>query len=167
MTVTEHWRTLDKNGMMMPWYTRPCLEWLETLDLKDKFVFEYGCGASSAWFKSRGAICHGVDHLVGFLPNEVGYYLEVDEIPYGASIDDGEGTLFDIVVIDGIHRDYCTDWALSYLRRGGYLIADNFEQPSADLAHWPKTRELTKHLPLTIYKEEGHEDWKTAVWQYV
>lgn len=167
MTPIEHWRTKDHDGVIMPWLTRPCLEWLETLDLKGKIVFEYGCGVSSHWFTSRGATCWGVDHQIGWLPNEIGYYLETDEIPYCASIDDGKETLFDIVIIDGIYRDSCTDWALSFLRPGGYLIADNFEQPSADLAHWPKTRELTKHLPLTLYKEPEHIDWQTAVFHNV
>lgn len=168
MTAVEHWRTKDANGVTMPWYTRPCLEWLETLDLKERFVFEYGCGESSKWFKSRGAFCFGVDHQEEWLPKGDGYRHRKGELPYCAAVRYLHQWLFDLIIIDGIYRDECTSWALSgCLKKGGYLIADNFEQPSADLAHWPKTRELTKHLPLTIYKEPEHLDWKTVVWQYV
>lgn len=170
MTPVEYWRTLDDNGNVMPWYTRPCLAWLITLPLKTMTVFEYGCGVSSNWFIRNTAASYGVDNNQEWLPEKSeGYWYTKDKAEYINSPGHIEGDLtgYDIIVIDGIYRDDCTEYALKFLKKGGYLIADNFEQPSADLAHWPKTRELTKHLPLTIYKEPEHIDWQTAVWQYV
>lgn len=149
----------------MPWYTRPCLAWLETLDLNDKYVFEYGCGVSSKWYSLRGATGYGVDDQKEWTPKECGFKCTSDKNTYLEYV--SNSVKYYLIIIDGIYRDDCTEYAMKYLAPGGYLIADNFEQPSADLAHWPKTRELTKHLPLTIYKEPEHEDWKTAVWHNV
>lgn len=161
--ASEHWRTLDDNGITMPWYTRPCLEWLDTIDLTGKKVFEFGCGDSTKWYKSRGAITYGVDHLSMWLPKAHGYTLADNTADYIRGID--WKTEYDFIIIDGLYRDDCTEDALKHLKGGGYLICDNFEQASADLANWPKTRELTKNLKGTFYKEPNHPDWVTAVWQ--
>lgn len=177
------WRTYDDRGVMMPWYTRPCLEWLDKLPLNKMQVFEYGCGASSLWYISRTGGYSGVDSnkewlLINVTGRDDDNYqsLVTDKDVYakcsvwdfwGKKIDEHTFGWYDIVVIDGLYRDDCTEFALKALKKGGYLIADNFEQASADLAHWPKTRELTKHLPLTIYKEPTHPDWQTAVWHNV
>lgn len=171
----ENWRTYDDNGVMMPWYTRPCLEWLDKLDLSRKLIFEYGCGASSLWYQSRGATICGVDSnedwiFITYTDRDDSYQLVKEDsagytkgaIKYISEVW-GE---FDLIIIDGIYRDDCTEHALKHLKKGGYLIADNFEQPSVE-PFWPKTRELTKNLPLTIYKEPTHPDWQTAVWHNV
>lgn len=154
----------------MPWYTRPCLEWLDKLELHHKEVFEFGCGASSLWYLSRGADVNGVDHNSEwqFIPvGEVVYqWVETEIETYITSCHRGRG-LYDIIIVDGIFRDDCTEHALKYLKKGGYLICDNFEQPEVE-PHWPKTRELTKHLPLTLYHEPTHPNgWQTAVWQNI
>lgn len=170
ITEVEHWRTKDERGIIMPWYTRPCLEWLETLDLKKKTVFEYGCGLSTFWYKSVGAIANGVDHDPKWIPERFperfGYECTNDKKSYLKWIGQWE-TRFYLIIIDGIYRDDCTKHALKHLKKGGYLIADNYMQGSADLAEWPKTQELTKHLPLTLYKEPGHVDWQTAVFHNI
>lgn len=167
MTPIEHWRTMDERGMIMPWYTRPCLEWLITLPLDQMSVFEYGCGNSTFWYKSVGANTFGVDDKLEWLPELLHDHAFLKEqCAYTMAIQ-FYGRVFDLIIIDGLYRDDCTEFALRCLAPGGYLIADNFEQPSADLANWPKTRELTKHLPLTLYKEPEHSDWQTAVFHNV
>lgn len=165
-----NWRTHDDRGVTMPWYSRPCLEWLDKLDLHHKEVFEFGCGASSLWYLSRRADINGVDSSADwqFIPvGEVVYqWVETDKEAYVTSCHRPRGQ-YDLIIIDGDFRDDCTEHALKHLKKGGYLIADNFEQPSADLAHWPKTRELTKGLPVTFYKEPGHIDWVSAVFHNI
>lgn len=185
----DNYRTYDGNGVMMPWYTRPCLEWLDKLTLTSKSVFEFGCGASSLWYKSRCGLgsVNGVDSNYDwcFLSGQTGtedkqVYLSLINTyaqtnlknrkrAYASEPDivDSITFAYDLIIIDGDFRDDCTEHALKHLKKGGYLIADNFEQASADLAHWPKTRELTKNMPVTFYKEPGHPDWVTAVFQNV
>lgn len=129
-------------------------------------VFEFGCGVSSVWYIKNTKFSAGVDNIREWLPDHHHYHFRTNKQEYMSIISGITNTnWFDLIIIDGGWRDDCTKYALPKLKKGGYLIADNFEQPSADLAHWPKTRELTKHLPLTIYKEEGHIDWVTAVWR--
>lgn len=162
ITPIEHWRTLDSKGLMMPWYTRPCLEWLQGHVKEWMRVFEYGCGASTDWYRSVGATVHGVDTNADWAR---GQRVSTTKEKYVGEI--MRYAPFDLVIIDGDFRDDCTEYALVNLKKGGYLIADNFEQLSADLANWPKTRRLTKNLPMTIFKEPTHWDWVTATWHNV
>lgn len=156
------WVYFDSKGVRMPWYTLPCLEWLDKLDLNGKFVFEYGLGHSTEWFISRGADCAGVESNQEWQRNGMGFFYTEDKDRYISEI--ARYPNAHIIVIDGIFRDDCTEYALKRLAKGGYLICDNFEQPSVQ-ADWPKTRELTKDLPLTIYKQPDHTSgWHTAVW---
>lgn len=153
-----------ENGFIMPWYTSTCLEWLATLDLKGKRVFEYGVGDSTLWYRKQGAIVKGVDINekwagISETEHEASEYYYLRAIWSTGSTTD----LYDIVVIDGSFRDECTKHALPNLKIGGYLIIDNYKQKSADLEHWPLTEKLIEGLPITIYKEPNHEDWQTAV----
>lgn len=167
----DNWRTYDDNGVMMPWYTRPCLEWLDKLPLNEMSVFEYGCGASSLWYISRRSDYYGVDGNEEWLFAHYNchynsQYFKWDKQDYLECIGEYQSGPFDIIIIDGDYRDDCTEYALKHLKPGGYLICDNFEQASADFAHWPKTRELTKNLKVVgMFKEPTHDDWVSAVWQ--
>lgn len=161
----DGWVYFDGIGVRMPWYTLPCLEWLDEMDLYGKYVFEYGLGHSTDWYNSRKAITFGVESNEQWGRNDAHYTIQEDRLNYTSSILNARPE-FDIVVIDGVFRDDCTEYALKKLKKGGYLICDNFEQPSVQ-ADWPKTRELTKDLPLTIYKQPDHYDWQTAVWRNI
>ena len=154
----ENWRTLDDKGIMMPWYTRPALEWLDKQNLRGKLVFEYGCGASSLWYLSRGCVVNGVDTKREWCFH--GQKITADRQAYTflPNIPD-----FDIIAIDGDFRDDCTEFALRALRSGGFLIIDNYKQATADLLDWPKTDALIKNMDQWLYKEESHEDWKTLI----
>lgn len=157
----EGGRRIDPdNGLIMPWYTSPCLEWLKTLDLKGKRVFEYGVGDSTQWYKRIGAIVTGVDsnYMWASVAN-VNHFIHEDEY-IGSMI---VGMMYDVICIDGDFRDKCTEPALKHLKHGGFLIIDNWKQKSADLEHWPLTEKLIEGMPISIYKEPDHEDWQTAV----
>lgn len=161
----EGGRLRQKDGLIMPWYTWPCLEWLSGLDLKDKWVWEYGVGDSTAWFQEKGAITNGVDDDFDWA---VKYDAECfhDVAHYCGCIALDRYVVqpkFHIVIIDGVFRDQCTSWALAGLKPGGYLIIDNYHQPSVEPNIWTETDRLIKGMPITIYKQPGHSDWQTAV----
>lgn len=164
MIRLEGGRYQDDSGLIMPWYTTPCLEWLITLDLKDKRIFEFGVGDSTLWYRSQGAITTGVDSnylwaskVCAWHGDDEGHYLRSIGV---LAMEDKQ--LFDIVINDGDYRDRCTEQALNNLKPGGYLIIDNFHQPSVQ-EHWPLTDKLIEGMPITIYKEHTHYDWQTAV----
>jgi len=178
----EGGRRIDtETGLIMPWYTSPCLEWLLTLDLKFKLIFEYGVGDSTKWYRFKGADVWGVDsnskwidiackksesNWNYYLFNRLSFFNTTNKESYlqwVSTFEVDEFDYFDIIIIDGDYRDECTEHALKALKPGGYLIIDNFHQASADLEHWPLTDKLIEGMPITIYKEPGHHDWCTAV----
>lgn len=156
------WVYHDMDGVRMPWYTLPCLEWLDGLNLKDKYVFEYGLGWSTDWFEIRKAIVFGVESNPDWRISKRGFTFHNEIDLYTKAILNYEQ--FDIICIDGIYRDDCTEYALAKLKKGGFLICDNFEQPEVE-PDWPKTRELTKDMKVVFYKQPDHPTWVTVVFQ--
>lgn len=166
------WRWKDEsNGLVLPYYTRPCLDWLQSIDLKDKTVFEYGLGASTIWYADKCKRVYGVEHNFDWflavtketVPNK---FCALADIPfqYMKSIASW-GEVFDIIVVDGLYRDECILISLSFLKKGGYLIVDNWNQPSADYIPSDRVQSILslEFNHSDIYNQPGHEDWKTAV----
>lgn len=159
--IEGEWRYFDESlNIPYPWYTKGCLEFLETLDLKGKRVFEYGVGESTTWYLEKGAICFGVDNSIEWA-NYTGSKFAVFNNEYVGAID--EYGLFDIVVVDGAWRDDCVEWALPHMKEGGILIIDNFEQPEVEPNIWTKTKELIRQKKHEIHFELDHGTWKTLV----
>ena len=50
----------DKNEIM-PMYTYPCYEWLNSIDWNDSKVFEYGTGYSTIWWQNKNVDYHAVE----------------------------------------------------------------------------------------------------------
>jgi hypothetical protein len=125
---------MDPAGNPIPWLTYPAIEYLNQFDVKDKKIFEYGCGQSTAYWKRRGAQVWGVEHdrawfekLTSETPATRTIYFADAEMDYAAAIE-RPGTHFDIVVIDGVFRTACVEPALAHLRSGGFIILDNAER---------------------------------------
>ena len=164
MKAVEHWRTVDDHGIQMPWYTRPCLEWLDKIDLAKKYVFEYGVGHSSLWYLSRGAYLYGVDNIQKWADISGVECIETkEEYLHEINHECLKNIKFDIICIDGEWRDECTQIALKRIRKGGFIIIDNYKQATADLEHWPITETLIKGMNTELYKEPTHQDWQTLV----
>lgn len=160
--IPGEWRYFDEQANMpYPWYTRPCLEYLEIIDFSNKTIFEYGVGDSTKWFRAKGAMCYGVDNDFNWAQSPWIAYVPDNESDYINSV--YELIQLDIIVIDGLFRDKCTEHALKSLKPGGALIIDNYKQKSADLEHWPLTEKLIEGMDVTYYKEPDHQDWQTIV----
>jgi hypothetical protein len=154
------WRYLDtENNLTLPWYTIGCLEWLITLDIKNLSVFEFGCGISSIWWKNECKNWEGVDSNTEW---SNGSKITSDIVEYTTACIGGK---YDIIIIDGIFRDDCTEHALKSIKPGGYIIVDNWDQETVDMpaSCWKNTLELLKNYEMTVHKEPLHQDWKTAV----
>jgi hypothetical protein len=161
MTKHEGGRYHDGSNFL-PWYTSPCLEWLMTLDLLGKRIWEYGVGDSSAWYRSKNAKVSGVDTDKVWAEKCGAHHAEDPEYYRASILGTGE---YDIIVIDGIERDECTRFALDHLKLGGYLILDNYHQPTVE-PNWPLTDKLIEGMPIQLFYEPGHWDrWCTAVIQ--
>jgi len=125
---------MDPSGNPIPWFTYPAIEYLNQFDVRDKRVFEYGCGQSTAYWRRRGARVWGVEHDRAWFEKmssdtsagRILYFADT-ELEYAATIE-LPGTSFDIVVIDGVFRTACVEPALAHLRPGGFIILDNAER---------------------------------------
>lgn len=158
----EHWRTIDGQGRVMPWYTRGCCKWLETLDLNGKNVWEWGGGESTLWYRSAGAHVLGVDSDRHWAYHS-GLDFVNDMVTYIFSINGS----FDLICIDGDVRDHCFREAINHLKYDGVIIIDNYKQTSAGWPNWPITEGLIKELNLKVteYHELTHPDWLTITVQ--
>lgn len=155
-------------GLIMPWYTKPALNEIVTWDLKDKVVFEYGCGASSLWWAAKCKRLWGVEYNPDYhsllrekLPHCAIFHAQDQELYVGA-IKDHIDQSFNIIIIDGSFRDACVPIALECLNPGGKLIFDNWMQPEVEMQQ-QETQDIVLALPHTIYKQDGHPYWQTLI----
>lgn len=174
LSVPNEWQHIcPDTGLVMPWYTKPALDEIVTWDMKDKVVFEYGCGASSLWWAAKCKKVCGVDwHMdyckavwsriekvwrdvapvfIGHADNEQEYINRIRQYE-----------LFDIIIIDGSFRDACVPVALECLKPGGKLIFDNWMQPEVEM-QTEETQAIVLALPHQVYKQPGHPHWQTLI----
>lgn len=124
-------RPVDANGAAIPWYTYPAIEFLRSLDLHDKRVFEFGCGNSSIFWAGlvRELVAVESDpEWAGIVRNfglrNLTLIEEPDRDRYTTSLERAGGE-FDIVVIDGRFRQACVAPACRVVKRDGMIIFDN------------------------------------------
>lgn len=154
------WQYKDtESGLIMPWYTLPCLEWLKKQDMSKWNVFEYGAGYSTIWWRANCKNVASVEHSESWAKA-----MGAHHIPYKERfITACEKLIYDCIVIDSEYwREECAAFAIDYLKPGGYMIIDNWESENYD----PKVNEhLFKDWPIQIFKQPNHRSWKTAVLQ--
>jgi hypothetical protein len=121
---------LNLNEEPLPWYTYPAIEYLSQLDLKEKTVFEWGCGNSSLFYAKNAKEVFSIE-------DNHEWYEKINAIKPGNlklvySTDDKYLNLissfnrkFDIIVIDASQRIECSKIAAKYLASGGLIILDN------------------------------------------
>lgn len=125
----------DRDGNPIPWYTFPAIEYLSQFDYKDKKVFEFGCGYSSAFWAERAQSVTSIEDKTEWLAKwrQEFTYSNLD-IRWR---DEGEGyenaifedsTQYDVIVIDGKRREKCAAAAVKALADGGLIILDDSDR---------------------------------------
>lgn len=117
----------DNYGDIMPLYTYPCYEWINSIDWSGADVFEFGCGYSSLFWKSKKVNLHGVDDNSFWIERvnvkeEVIHETDLKEYP---KVINQHDKLFDVVIIDGVARFDCVEPALAKVKDDGMIILDN------------------------------------------
>lgn len=182
------WQKIAPNGLVYPWWTYPFLEVLESWDLSEMRMLEFGAGLGTAWLRSK---CKWVDSIEsdpewavraqqecerhGLLNGEV-HYLPGMKIPDGMPDKKSlyfmlipKNVRYDIISVDGIFRNECLQWALDHFKgRSGILIADNWQQDYVWIS--PAAEELMKPYPIHRFYQPGHTNhegrpWNTAYWE--
>jgi SAM-dependent methyltransferase len=133
-----YWRSLREqrpvgaDGTAIPWITYPALDHLARLDFSQAAVLEYGAGYSSLWWAARARTVVAVESRAKWVedvrrrapPNltviatdeDAGAYVKAPLQP---------GASFDVIIIDGVHRQQCAQASLPFLRPGGIVVLDN------------------------------------------
>lgn len=177
-----HWRYIDTDtNLIMPWYALPALQWLKQQDISNWIIFEYGAGYSTIWWRLNCLRVWSVDHIdewakaVGadFMSNKENY-INAPEFytkPLGAHCnpdfiadpDPDDKRKFDCIVIDGEFRDECVRVASVHVRRGGYMIVDNYGQEG--FPDWLVIDNILDGWEKQVFRQPNHTDWATAIFK--
>ena len=127
---------VGNNFEPLPWFTYSFIDFL-TERLNNKLnIFEFGSGNSTLFFAKRIKHVTSVEHnvewynkLIRKIPDNVNLLLSKTD-----SEDDYVGLIklsknkFDIVFIDGIHRNECSHSAVEILSERGVIVLDDSER---------------------------------------
>ena len=153
---------VNNKNQIMPMYTYPCYEWLDSIDWTDSKVYEFGTGYSTIWWQNKKADYYGVEDnkewydrikKSGF-KNKVKY--EPDLKKYIKTIYDYDFK-FDVIVIDGQVRFDCIKPALEKIKDNGMIIYDNSDWHKSSKEELDKTDLIPIHFhgfkPLHVDSE--------------
>jgi hypothetical protein len=124
---------VTRDGLPIPWFTYPAIDFLSQLDLAGRTVFEWGSGASTLFWAGRARSVVSVEsepewhqRVASTAPSNVELLLVSREVEEYAGAIRGHGR-FDVIVVDGTgeSRPRCCELALEHVRPGGIVILDN------------------------------------------
>lgn len=130
-------RPLNAQGSPVPWFTYPAIQFIETILEPQWKVFEWGSGNSTLWWAANTSSVVAVE-------DNIQWHSEVSrQVPSNAkvlvapSLEEYVGALtscgadkYDVIVIDGSHRNACAKVALERLADTGIIIFDNSDATS-------------------------------------
>ncbi|GEM_PF-2534131 len=125
-------KPVNQETQPIPWYTYPAIEFIEDKIDNNFRIFEYGSGNSSLWWAQRVAKVISIEsdgnwfeYIKGNMPSNVEINLIEDDFKYASSINSYEDHYFDVIIVDGINRNQCAEFALSKVKDQGFIIFDN------------------------------------------
>ena len=131
-------KAVDRHGEALPWYTYPCVDFIQQKDFTDCSVLEFGAGQSTLWWASQASSVLALegdaawhDHLKSKVPNNV----KLERV----SATDPESCIksvtnalkkhgnpkFDVIVIDGLWRHEMVPISQKHLASTGFILCDN------------------------------------------
>ena len=120
---------VNGDGEIIPLYTYPCYEWLNSIEWESSRIFEYGSGYSTKWWLNKGADVWGVEHDEEWFNKtpDKKFVCKREPIGYANSILEHTRP-FDVIVIDGAWRNGCIQPALEMVSEHGMIILDNTDK---------------------------------------
>lgn len=144
--ATGHWKSSlamsarAADGMPLPWYTYPAIDFLAQRDFSSCHVLEFGGGQSTLWWQARARSVLTVEENADWFtrlksqvsPNASLHHVPVDLAtrsvqPVKDLIDRHPVEKFDVIVVDGHLRQELTSLAFDYLAPLGAIVLDNAE----------------------------------------
>ena len=131
-------RPVDRDGKPIPWMTYAAIDFLGTKLQPAMRVFEWGAGFSTIWLASRVQEIVSIEESSAWyeelrpqLPANVSLLCRPDRDAYVDAIRETTGE-FDLIVIDGVHRNECASACLSRLSPNGMVVFDNSDGAEYD-----------------------------------
>jgi len=179
------WQMMDKDGLVMPWWTHSFLDVLKRWDLSNKNWLEFGGGKSTTWLRGKAKWVDTIDANEEW-GNQIELVCEANKLYNGRlfvkKLEDGlQGTQhlffdmipndkqYDIISVDGIWRCECLEWALNHFKgRSGIIIADNWHQDYVWIS--PSSEKLMSKYEINVFIQPDHinhegNPWKTVYWK--
>ena len=171
-----------KKNPGVPWMSPKVIEFLATKIDENFEVLEWGSGGSTAWFAKRAKKVLSVENNKNWYDKvsrtlkenkilNVDYrFIEADDsikqddflkagiVPdYVSVIHEYDESYFDMIIVDGSHRNICINQAPKYIKPGGYLVLDNSNWMSTEKWGIPKGWRMVSHHDVGVSC--------TSVWQ--
>jgi hypothetical protein len=123
---------IDHLNQPTPWFTYPAIRFLDSINLKQKRVFEYGSGFSTLYFRNRSAYVTSVEdnrfwkEKIEATPSSMNH----SQILFREGLDYVNAPLtyehtFDLIIVDGSFREECAKIAIQAISNNGMIILDN------------------------------------------
>lgn len=176
---------VDKNcNLILPWYTKTCLDILLKMNYKEWDVFEWGGGCSTVWYSFN---CKSVDTLENdhswareiteYLDThqKKNYTMKVIECPLSANMPhpnkdvylnyiDTFNKKWDCIIVDGSFRSDALQISEKYVKDGGIIIFDNYCQDTSGYPDLPNKDYFNSKYKHEICVHPDRDYWKTAIW---
>jgi precorrin-6B methylase 2 len=151
---------LDEDGAPIPWMPYAAISLLAERLTRDHTVLELGAGSSTLFFQARAGRVVSIEHDPDWLDwtrARAAGHVEVVAVPrdpaevYCAAIS-GRGERFDLIVVDGVHRNQAFAAGLERLGPRGVILLDDSQRRAYGPALAAGAAAGFRHLHL-----EGHK----------
>jgi len=129
-------QSIDGHSKPIPWFTYPSIDFIAPRLNNNIKVLEFGSGNSTIYFASKVSKVYSVEH------NKLWFDIVSKSKPVNAEIllsktDNPDDYLsvsekldmkFDIIVIDGLHRNDCLINSINFLSQNAVVILDDSER---------------------------------------
>jgi hypothetical protein len=166
----------ERNGLVMPWLNRGCLDYLKSQDITQWDVFEWGTGFGTLWWSKFVKSIVTVDHTIEWNQNikqrttnknvifKLRKLTRCKPSEYTNAINENLRK-YDCIIIDGRNRDLCGRTVLGRLKPGGIIILDNSEREKYRLLVNFLNHNFTLVNKFGIDKKVLSKIWETTLWQ--
>lgn len=124
-------KPVDQAGRPIPWFTYPAIDFLTQIMRPAWRIFEWGSGHSTLWWADRVAAVTSVEDdkawyetIRSRMPGNAMLLWHGEAAEYVQAMADQQAR-FDVVVIDGSHRNACAQIATEFVTDTGLIVFDN------------------------------------------
>lgn len=128
-------RPLDVNCNPIPWFTYPAIDFIESILEPNWSIFEWGSGNSTKWWAKKCASVLAIESNPAWheevgksLPTNAKTILAQEEGAYTTAISNTSDANFDVIVVDGDHRNKCVEASMGAIKDDSIVIFDNSDR---------------------------------------